>query len=77
MIINCNLLLKNAANGQQLTLSYLYDMQSKTVNSVKNGQKQFKIVKNCQKRSKMPIKVRHGAENVRHSAENVHFEPLS
>ena len=43
----------------------------KTVSGVKTGQKQFKIVKKFQKRSKMPKNMRHGAKNMRHSAENV------
>ena len=38
-------LFKNAAYGQQSTLSPLYEIQSKTVNRVKNGQKQCKTVK--------------------------------
>ena len=45
---------KNAANGQQSTLLHLYEMQSKTVNRVKNSQKQFKVIKIGQKRLKMP-----------------------
>ena len=43
---------KNAAYGQQSTLSHLNEIQSKTVNMVKNGQKQFKpskLVKNSWK----------------------------
>ena len=66
--------MKNAAYGQQLTLSYVYDIQSKTVNRVQNNQKQLKTIKNCQTVENVrhgAKNVRLGAKNVRHGAENV------
>ena len=36
---------KNAANGQQSALSYVYDIRPKMVNAVKNSQKQLNTVK--------------------------------
>ena len=44
---------KIAAYGQQSALLYMYDIQPKTVNSVKNGQEQLKTVKNGQKWSNL------------------------
>ena len=36
---------KNAANGQQSALSYVYDIRPKMVNTVKNSQKLLNTVK--------------------------------
>ena len=46
---------KNAAYGQQLALSYVYDIQPKTMNRVKNRKKKMvekskKNYKNCKKK---------------------------
>ena len=61
---------KNVAYGQQSTLSYAYDIQSKMVHRV-NVKKQFKIVKKSFKNVQNFENVRHGAKKVCHSAKNV------